>query len=254
MNILIIEDEQPAATRLERLIKAYDPGITVLNKLDSVQNSVKWLSDSASQPDLIFMDIQLADGLSFEIFEQVNIEVPVIFTTAYDEYALKAFKVNSVDYLLKPVDEEELAGAFNKLERLSQQPRDHSLLARQISDAMARLSTTYKSRFVIRSGEHIRTVAVEDILYFFSRNKGTWCCIGDNRNYMLDQTLEQVQGLVNPADFFRINRQYLVRLDAIEDIISYSNSRLRLVVRSCDDNKIVVSRDRVNEFKDWLDG
>jgi DNA-binding LytR/AlgR family response regulator len=253
MKVLIIEDERPAASRLERMLKAYDPGIEVLAMLDSVKQSVKWLTTPEHKPELIFMDIQLADGLSFEIFEYTDIRVPVIFTTAYDEYALKAFKVNSVDYLLKPIDEEELARSFDKLDRLREGSQEKEVMLQQIQDAMAMLNTRYKSRFMIRIGEHIKTVDVGEILYFFSRNKATFCCIGDNRTYLLDHSLEQVEAMVDPQRFFRINRQYHIALDAILDIISYSNSRLRIILKSCSDNDVIVSRDRVNEFKEWLD-
>lgn len=253
MNVLIIEDERPAATRLERLLKNHNQNINVLDKIDSVKKAVQWLRSPGNSPELIFMDIQLADGLSFEIFEHVEIEVPVIFTTAFDEYALKAFKVNSIDYLLKPVDDEELQAAFKKLDRLavSQQQKSHML--EQINQAMSMLTSKYKSRFLIKTGEHIRSVAVDDIFYFFTRDKASFCCTQEGRNHLLDHSLEQINAMVDPAVFFRINRQYLISLHAITDIISYSNSRLKVMMKNCPDEDIIVSRDRVNDFKAWLD-
>ncbi|ELR69247.1 Two-component system response regulator [Fulvivirga imtechensis AK7] len=253
MDVLIIEDERPAATRLERLLKNHNNQINILNKIDSVKKAVQWLRLPGNQPQLIFMDIQLADGLSFEIFEHVDIEAPVIFTTAFDEYALKAFKVNSIDYLLKPVDEEELAGAFEKLERLALNHHPRINVMEQINEAMAMLTNKYKSRFVIKVGEHIKSIAVDDIQYFFSRDKASFCCTFDAKNHLLDYSLEQIEAMVDPGRFFRINRQYLISLNAINDIISYSNSRLKIILNHCSDQGVIVSRDRVNDFKNWLD-
>lgn len=249
MNILIIEDERPAAMRLEKLIKNCQDQINILDKIDSVKNAVQWFQYDHHPPDLIFMDIQLADGLSFEIFEHVKIEAPVIFTTAFDEYALKAFKVNSIDYLLKPIDEEELRKAFDKLERLG--AIRHNTLA-QITQAMKMLTYKYKSRFVIKIGEHIKSIGIDGILYFFSREKASFCHSTDSKNYLLDYSLEQIEGMIDPQIFFRINRKYLISLNAIEDIISYSNSRLKIVLKNTNDNDVIVSRDRVGDFKDWL--
>lgn len=253
MDVLIIEDERPAAARLEKLLKIHNDQINILNKIDSVKKAVQWLQIADNRPDLIFMDIQLADGLSFEIFEHVDITVPVIFTTAFDEYALRAFKVNSIDYLLKPIDEEGLEGAFKKLDRLAANHQPQSNTLEQITQAMAMLTNKYKSRFVIKVGEHIKSVAVDDILYFFSRDKASFCCIKDNKNYILDYSLEQIEAMVDPEIYFRINRKYLISLGAITDIISYSNSRLKIVLKNCPDDDVIVSRDRVNDFKSWLD-
>lgn len=251
MNILIIEDEKPAAARLERLLKNYNERINVLDKIDTVKKAIKWLQ--SNQPELIFMDIQLADGLSFEIFEHVDIQVPVIFTTAFDEYALKAFKVNSIDYLLKPIDEEELDGAFKKLDRLANSHQSQSNTLAQINQAMAMLTNKYKSRFVIKVGEHIKSIEVDEIQYFFSRDKASFCCMSDMKNYLLDYSLEQIEGMVDPEMFYRINRKYLISLRAIDDIISYSNSRLKIVLKHCAEKDVIVSRERVNDFKNWLD-
>lgn len=251
MNVLIIEDEPLAVQRLETLVADIYPGVSILGRIDSVKKAVQWFSTNA-MPDLVLMDIQLADGISFQIFEQCEVHAPVIFTTAYDEYALKAFKVNSIDYILKPVDRSDLANALKKLESLKGvQPQQQ--LMQNISQAMQMLTRKYKERFVIKVGEHLRTIETKSVLYFFSQEKATFCHTTDNRNYVLDYTLEQLETLVDPADYFRANRKYLVRGDSIQDIISYTNSRLRLVLRDSPDNDIVVARERVQDFRLWLD-
>jgi DNA-binding LytR/AlgR family response regulator len=252
MNVLIIEDEPLAAQRLETLIADLISHARVVDKIDSVKKSVQWLQKNAA-PDLILMDIQLADGLSFQIFEQVEVKSPVIFTTAYDEYALKAFKVNSIDYILKPVDKTELANALRKLESLKSIQPTQEVLMQSISQAMSMLTKKYKERFVIKVGEHLKTVDVKSILYFYSQEKTTFCHTTDNRNHILDFTLEQLEGLVDSAEYFRVNRKYLVRGDSIQDIITYTNSRLRLVLKDSQDNDVIVARERVQDFRLWLD-
>ena len=250
MNVLIVEDEPRAAQLLEGMLKTLRPGFSVLAKIDTVRQAVNWLKHN--QPQLIFMDIQLADGLSFEIFEQIAVKVPVIFTTAYDEYALKAFKVNSVDYILKPIDKEELNNALVKLETLTA-PASTQVILGNISQAMQMLTKKYKERFVVKVGEHLKSVEVNDILFFYSLEKTTFAQTKDGRRHILDFTIEQLDGLVNPNRFFRINRKYLVAADAIQDMISHTNSRLKLVLKTSDDNDVIVARERVQEFKDWLD-
>lgn len=252
MNVLIIEDEPLAAQRLETLIVDIIDHARVVSKIDSVKKSVQWLQKNAA-PDLILMDIQLADGLSFQIFEQCEVKSPVIFTTAYDEYALKAFKVNSIDYILKPVDKTELANALRKLESLKSIQPTQEVLMQSISQAMSMLTKKYKERFVIKVGEHLKTVDVKNILYFYSQEKTTFCHTTDNRNHILDFTLEQLEGLVDSAEYFRVNRKYLVRGDSIQDIITYTNSRLRLVLKDSQDNDVIVARERVQDFRLWLD-
>lgn len=252
MNVLIIEDEPLAAQRLETLIVDIIDHARVVSKIDSVKKSVQWLQKNAA-PDLILMDIQLADGLSFQVFEQCEVKSPVIFTTAYDEYALKAFKVNSIDYILKPVDKTELANALRKLESLKSIQPTQEVLMQSISQAMSMLTKKYKERFVIKVGEHLKTVDVKNILYFYSQEKTTFCHTTDNRNHILDFTLEQLEGQVDSAEYFRVNRKYLVRGDSIQDIITYTNSRLRLVLKDSQDNDVIVARERVQDFRLWLD-
>jgi DNA-binding LytR/AlgR family response regulator len=251
MDILIVEDEPHAAQRLQKLAGELIPNANILACIDTVKKAVQWLK--SGKPDLIFMDIQLADGLSFQIFEQVQIDSPVIFTTAYDEYALRAFKVNSIDYILKPVDKEELNNALQKLRNLSGNRVQQSDILSNIAQAVEMLKKRYKTRFVVKVGEHLRTIDVETILYFFSQDKTTFCVTDDNRNHILDFTLEQLEDMLDPEMFFRINRKYLVRSSAIKDIISYTNSRLKLVLKGSTDNDIIVARERVQQFKEWLD-
>jgi DNA-binding LytR/AlgR family response regulator len=252
MTILIIEDEPQAANRLETLILAARPGFSIVGKLDSIRRAVAWLTVNPA-PDIVFMDIQLADGLSFEIFTQVTVTSPVIFTTAYNEYALKAFKVNSIDYLLKPVAEDELNAAFKKFDSLVRQPASEGKLMESIEYAMQMLTKKYKERFILKVGEHLKSVEVKDILFFYSLDKATFAHTADGRKHILDFTLDQLEGLLNPDRFFRINRKYIVASDAIQDMISHTNSRLKLVLKNSDDNDIVVARERVQPFKEWLD-
>lgn len=252
MNVLIVEDEPQAAQRLEKLMKELEPDAAVVDKIDTVKRAVQWLQQHEA-PDLILMDIQLADGISFMIFEQHTITSPVIFTTAYDAYALKAFKVNSIDYILKPVDKDELRAALTKLKALVRSQPDTKILLENIGQTIRELTKRFKSRFVIKVGEHLKTVEVDNILFFYSQDKTTFCMTTDNRNLILDYTLEQLEEMIDPSKFFRINRKYYVAANAIQDIISYTNSRLKLVLKYSQDNEIIVARERVQEFKDWLD-
>lgn len=252
MNVLIIEDEPLAAQRLETLVADIKPDSSILARIDSVKKSVQWFKNNPA-PDLVLMDIQLADGISFQIFEQCEVNAPVIFTTAYDEYALKAFKVNSIDYILKPVDKADLANGLRKLESLKGVQPSQQQLMQSITHAMQMLTRKFKERFVIKVGEHLKTLETKNVLYFFSQEKTTFCHSTDNRNYILDYTLEQLETLVDPAEYFRVNRKYLVRGDSIQDIISYTNSRLRLMLRDSQDNDIIVARERVQDFRLWLD-
>ena len=254
MNVLVIEDEKLAAERLASLIKKYDAAIEIIGKVGSVRKAVETIN-TVYQPDLIFMDIQLGDGLSFEIFEKTEIRCPVIFTTAYDEYAIRAFKVNSIDYLLKPIDADELAVAIDKFKVLRKTEKMAPNLA-LLEQAMQLLGQQqqYKNRFVIKIGEHIKYVPTENIDFFFSMEKATFLQTKDDKRFVIDYPLDQLEKLVNPKEFFRINRAYLVGLTSIQDIISYSNSRLKTVLRNSPEPDIVVSRDKVQAFKDWLEG
>jgi len=249
MNILIIEDEPLAAQRVEKLIKAIVPEVKIVGILDSVKSSVEWFNINPP-PDLVIMDIQLADGISFQIFEQCLIKSPVIFTTAYDEYALKAFKVNSIDYILKPVDADELKGAIQKYKSLTAPPEK---MLESIGYAVQMLTKKYKERFVIKVGEHLKSIEANDILFFFSLEKTTFAQTADGRKHILDFTMDQLDGLLDSSRFFRINRKYLVNVKSIQDMISHTNSRLKLILKTSDDSDVIVARERVQEFKDWLD-
>jgi DNA-binding LytR/AlgR family response regulator len=251
MKVLIIEDEPLAAERLGNLVRELHAEIQLVATLDSVQRSVVWLSQNTV--DLIFMDIQLADGLSFEIFEKIEIKTPVIFTTAYNEYALKAFKVNSIDYILKPIDKEELTAAYKKYQTLTQQPVAPAKMLESIGYAMQMLTKKYKERFVIKVGEHLKSLEVKEILFFFSLEKTTFAQTKDGRKHILDFTLDQLEGLLDPTHYFKINRKYIVSMSSIQDMINHTNSRIRLVLKTSDDADVIVARERVQEFKEWLD-
>ena len=251
MTVLIVEDEPQAAQRLASLLSELMPEARVVGKLDSVKHAVLWFQSNPG-PDLVLMDIQLADGVSFQIIEQCTVSSPVIFTTAYNEYALKAFKVNSIDYLLKPVDKTELHAAIKKFESLTARDTPQKLME-SISLAMQMLTKKYKDRFVVKVGEHLRSIDISEILFFYSQEKVTFAKTRDNRKHILDFTLEQIEELTDTSRFFRINRKYIVSLDAIKDMITHTNSRLKLVLKGEDDDDIIVARERVQEFKEWLD-
>jgi DNA-binding LytR/AlgR family response regulator len=253
MRVLVIEDEPQAARRLQSLIKNNLSDVVFLDVIDTVKKAIQWFQQN-EVPDLIFMDVQLADGISFQIFDEVKINAPIIFTTAYDEYALKAFKVNSIDYILKPVDHAELAAAISKYQTLQDSSKPLSnQLAESIQLAMSMISKKYKERFVIKVGEHLKSIETNEILFFFSLEKTSFAQTKDGRKHILDFTLDQLEGLLDPKRFFRINRKYVVSIDSIHDMISYTNSRLKLVLKTSDDQDIIIARERVQEFKNWLD-
>lgn len=249
MKVVIIEDERLAADKLQSLIKQVDPEIEVKAKLESVEESVNWLASNPS-PDLIFMDIQLDDGISFEIFDAIKVEAPVIFTTAFDQYAIRAFKVNSVDYLLKPINKEALADALEKHRKLFSEKDNFES---QFSKVIRQLSPSYKSRFFVKVGLRFKSIPVENISCFFVEERSTFLKTEKNKNYDLDYSLDHIQKMLNPELFFRINRNFLVNINFISEIISYSTSRLKLKLENCSDENLIVSRDKVPEFKEWLD-
>lgn len=249
MKVLIIEDEKPAARQLSKLLLECTPEAEILEIIDSVAAAVKWLN-TFQAPDLIFMDIQLADGLSFDIFRDTDIRVPVIFTTAYDQYALKAFKVNSIDYLLKPVDPEELSGAIQKFRNLNRSVAvDHSAIAQMVQSMMQK---EYKERFLIKSGANLSYVPVTDIAYFFSEDGLAFAQTAAGR-HILDYSLEELESLLNPKQYFRISRKMLVGVESIRKISPHFNGRLKLEIHPKYPEEVFVSRERVNDFKEWLD-
>jgi two-component system, LytTR family, response regulator len=250
MRILLVEDEKLAASRLQKMIEAILPGAVVEGPLPSVKKALEWFENHPA-PALAFFDIQLADGLSFEIFEQTTVSCPVIFTTAYDEYAIKAFRVNSVDYLLKPVREAELAQAVDKFK--SMLPAKASPDPLLIEQLLLQINKQYKSRFVVKIGEHIHAVPVEEILYFFSEEKATFLVTKQNKRYIIDYALDHVEQMVDPSLFFRTNRKFLVGFRAIQQIVAYSGSRLRIHLIQAEGQEVLVSREKVAHFKEWLD-
>lgn len=250
-NVIIIEDEMPSARLLKRMLEKQ--GVEVKKVLSSVKESILWL-ENHPYPDLIFLDIQLGDGLSFEIFEQVKVNSSIIFTTAYDEYALKAFKLNSIDYLLKPIVEEELSVAINKYKNLKLVDYSIKLNLEDIQKLFNKpAKQVYKKRFISKIGQHIKRLEVEEVVCFFSENKGTYAQSIDGRSYLLDTTLEQLEKELAPDTFFRVNRKYIVHIQSIKDIIAYTNSRLELKLTKYESEQIIVARDRVKEFREWLE-
>lgn len=252
-KVLLIEDEKPAAEWLQQLILKVDPRISILAVIDSVSGAEEWF-ERHHAPDLVFMDIQLADGLSFEIFERIKVPCPVIFTTAYEEYAIKAFKVNSIDYLLKPIAWNELEAAFRKFAQQTSnttaiQPVSIELL-NKVKDMMRK---QYKTRFVIKVGDHLKSIPVEEIVFFYSLEKASYLCTSDFRTYLVDYSLDRISEMIDEQRFFRINRRYILSSQSIADIVVYSNSRLKIKLKKPDQESIIVSRDKVHEFKEWLD-
>ncbi|UPZ15601.1 LytR/AlgR family response regulator transcription factor [Flavobacterium humidisoli] len=254
MITLIIEDEKPAARLLQRKLEKLD--VTVETMLHSVEESVQWFENNP-HPDLIFLDIQLSDGLSFEIFEKIDIKSAIIFTTAYDEYALKAFKLNSIDYLLKPIDEDDLETAVSKFKtRLPKAAAESSNLHLDFEQIRQMLSNpfekSYKKRFTVKIGQHLKVITTEEIECFFSENKGTYIHTYDNRDYLIDSTLEILEQELDKKDFFRVSRKFIVPLKAIKEIQVYTNSRLKVILPTYKEDEVIVSREKVQDFKTWL--
>lgn len=250
MNIIIIEDEKPAARLLQRKVEKL--GLEVHTLLHSVEESIEWFQNNL-HPDLIFLDIQLSDGLSFEIFEQIDIKSAVIFTTAYDEYALRAFKLNSIDYLLKPIDEDDLEIAINKFKSQVQKNTVSNLDFDMIKKMILGTETKeYKNRFSVKIGQQIKVINLEEVECFYSENKGTYLHTFENRNYLLDTTLEQIESELNPKEFYRISRKFIVPLKAIKEIQMYSNSRLKVILPTYKEEEVIVSREKVSDFKIWI--
>jgi len=251
MNIIIIEDEKPSARRLQRMLNSLD--VEVNTMLHSVEESIEWFQNN-EHPDLIFLDIQLSDGLSFEIFEAIDIKSAVIFTTAYDEYALKAFKFNSIDYLLKPIEEEELEIAVEKYKERVPTNQSVTLDFNDIKKLLVNpIEREYKKRFSVKVGQYLKLINIEDIECFYSENKGTYAFTNDKRNYLLDLTLDQLGEELEPDVFFRTSRKFFVNINAIKDMVSYTNSRLQIKLKHFSEQDIIVARERVKDFKNWLE-
>ena len=249
MNIIIIEDEKPAARLLLRKVEQL--GYKVMSMLHSVEESIDWFSKN-EHPDLIFLDIQLSDGLSFEIFEKVKIKSAIIFTTAYDEYALRAFKLNSIDYLLKPIDEDELKIAVDKFEAQYSKKESLSLNFEQIRSMFAPTEKVYKSRFTVKIGTQLKIINVDEIECFYSENKGTYIHTLENRNYLIDTPLEILEEELNPKQWYRISRKFIVPIASVKEIVVYSNSRLKIILPTYKVDEVIVSREKVSDFKNWM--
>ena len=255
MTTIIIEDEKPAARLLQRKLEKLNIEVGVM--LHSVEEALSWFSEN-EHPDLIFLDIQLSDGLSFEIFEKTDIKSAVIFTTAYDEYALRAFKLNSIDYLLKPIDEDDLEVAVLKFKdrfQLSKTSGNESMKLdfEQIRKMLSNpFEKTFKKRFTVKIGQHLKVISIDEIECFFSENKGTYIHTFDNRNYLMDCTLEVLEQELDTADFYRISRKFIIPLKAIKEIVVYSNSRLKIILPTYREDEVIVSREKVSDFKNWI--
>jgi len=250
MKVAIIEDELPASEKLERYIQKFNSDIAVVSKLTSIESSVKWLKENKDKIDVLFVDIQLSDGLSFEIFNQVEIQKPIIFTTAFDEFAVDAFKLNSIDYILKPITFTEVSKALTKLKNFK------SFLS---NDMIQNASETFnnksfKNRFLVRLGNHIHSIKTEEIALFYAEGRTVFLVTNEGKKFVLDYKLEDLNKILDISVFMRVNRTFIVNMDAIKDVIVYSNSRLKLILNVSTDNDIIVSRDRVSNFKNWFGG
>lgn len=253
MKIAIIEDEKPAAAMLEMLIKQVEPSTQVLTVLPSVAKSIDWLKVNESSLDLLFMDIQLTDGLCFEIFKEIQVSKPIIFTTAYDEYAIEAFRVNSIDYLLKPIKIEDLTRSINKLKSLkqTQQPVDINTYQGLIN-LLTQKQPNYPSRLMIKIGEHIKSIKVDEIAFFFAEGRTAFIVTNEKKKYIIDYTLEELTSMLDPKIFFRCNRTYIININTITDVVVYSSTRLKIRLPKEFEDEIIVSRERVSQFKTWF--
>ena len=255
MKVVIIEDENPAIVKLENLLKEYDANIKVVAKLTSVKESVNWISNNIDIPDLYFMDIQLTDGLSFDIFEQISINKPIIFITAYNEYAIQAFKVNSIDYLLKPLSFKDLSNSLNKISILRENlPQFDNIQYKELSRMLVQLQKKYKTRFITKVGDHIKSIKTENIQLFFAEGRTVYIITAKGNRYIIDYTLEDLIKNVDPEVFFRANRTFIININAIEDVLVYSNSRLLIKLNFNFDKEIIVSREKVSLLKAWFEG
>ncbi len=251
LRILLIEDEDPAAKRLQKMILEIEPDAVMPDNIVSVASGIAWFA-SNHMPDLVFSDIQLSDGLSFEIFKEMDITCPVIFTTAYDQYAIEAFKVNSIDYLLKPIKKEDLEYAFKKFRKLSGTGSNTLNIDKLLQTLQPALRPEYKKRFVVKYGEHIKTINIEEVVYFYTEDKINFLCTKDGRRFVVDFNLDALDSMLDPKVFFRINRQYIIAIHAIGDMLSYSKSRVLIKLNPPAKHETIVSTERSADFKHWL--
>jgi two-component system LytT family response regulator len=254
LRVLIVEDEAPASEKLERYLQKYSTEISVAAKLISVEETVNWLRGHQQDVDLIFMDIQLTDGLSFSVFQQVKVEKPVIFITAFNEYALDAFKVSGIDYLLKPLTYNDLESSLNKLSSLKMQLNWAPQQVDAIKSALGPEAKSYKNRFMVKLGDHIKSITSDQISFFFADGRDVYLITNPFRKFIVDYTLEVLEDMLDPKLFHRINRSYIVNINAVQDVVVYSNSRLKITPVVKWESEMIVSREKVSEFKNWFDG
>ena len=257
MKILIIEDENLAVDKLLQILTKVRPDARVIGLTPSIESSVSWLTDRADEPDLILMDIELSDGQSFAIFDQVQIKCPVIFVTSYDEYALRAFKVNSIDYLLKPVQQNELKQAFEKFDAMraafsasDSQSTNIEKLVRELQKQSG--NKEYRKRFLVKHLQKLISVEVASIAYFFYEDRVNFFRTLDNKKYIVDYSLDEIEDMLDPADFFRINRGLMVAMNSVSQIDPYFGNRLTLKLLPEFEAEAIISREKVNEFKTWM--
>lgn len=252
MKILIVEDEAPAAERLKKLLLEIEPSAEIPESPVSIKSAVKWLKENPA-PDLLFMDIHLADGHSFEVFNEVQVSSPIVFVTAYDQYALEAFKVNSIDYLLKPVKKDDLLRAMEKYKLLTALSSNQvQALLKQINPNAA--SKEQQKRIIIRYGDTIKMVEVSEVAYFYTEDKINFLCTKDNLRYPIDQNLDELETIIDGAVFFRINRQFIINISAIDKMLAWSKSRVKVILKPACDHETIVSTERSPNFKEWLTG
>jgi DNA-binding LytR/AlgR family response regulator len=258
MNVLIIEDESATARRLQKLLLEINPSIQVLAVLESISQTVNWLT-MHGEPDLMFMDVNLSDGLSFGIFKEIEVNCPVIFTTAYDQYAIQAFKVNSIDYLLKPVIKDNLAESLSKYNKLKQKEGDAKIDISRLDVGKLALvlglqKPDYMKRLIVRYGEVIKAIEIKDVAYFYSDEKIVFMTLKEGKTYPVDFTLDHLEMRIDPDMFFRINRKFLIGYHSIEKMISYSKSRIKITLNPTCLLEVISSTERSGEFKEWLAG
>jgi len=252
MTVLIIEDEPLAAERIRKLVDETNEPMDIVGTTNSIESSVNWLQ-SNQHPDLILMDIELSDGQSFIIFDQVKVKSPVIFTTSYDEYAIKAFKVNSIDYLLKPVKQSDLNAAIQKLKSIEQQ---YSAIASTGLENLLRelkhKDKEYRERFLVKTGQRYFSIETENIAYFYYTNRVTYLKTWKNEQFYLDYILDELEDMLSPKLFFRANRQYILNIRSVKDIHTYFNHKLKLILQPPTNDEVLISKERATEFKSWM--
>jgi len=250
MKVVIVEDEKLTAEHLALLLQKIDTSIEVVQYLDTVKATIQAFK-SGLQADLLFLDIHLADGNSFEIFNNIQIDIPIIFTTAFDKYAIQAFKQNSIDYLLKPISLSDLKFALDKYQKQKQIANKN--LIENITTAYEQINRQYKNRFMVKHGQSIESIETSEIHHFETQESLSFIVTSINKRFAIDYTLEQLENMIQPKDFFRINRKVIINIKSIEKVSTYFNGRLIVKTNFLDDEARIVSRERVNDFKKWLD-